>query len=76
MLGQGYPGNRANLPKEKGVEDHTLYVRRGVVPGGRVRFRVVYLTDRKSWRQKIGQGEVMLLARPETNQIIDPAPDE
>ena len=31
-------------------------------------FRVVYLTDRKSWRQRIVQGDVMLLAVPETNQ--------
>lgn len=31
-------------------------------------FRVVYLTDRKSWRQRIVQGDVMLLALPETNQ--------
>ena len=31
-------------------------------------FRVVYLTDRKSWRQRIVRGDVMLLARPETDQ--------
>jgi Flp pilus assembly CpaE family ATPase len=30
-------------------------------------FRIVYLTDRKSWRQKIVRGDVVLLARPEAN---------
>jgi hypothetical protein len=31
-------------------------------------FRIVYLSDRKSWRQRIVKGDVMLLAQPETDQ--------
>jgi hypothetical protein len=45
---------------------HVVMVGRQPASSREQGFRIVYLTDKKSWRQRIVKGDVMLLARPET----------